>query len=157
MVFTREFLADFAVDLPWHHYPAVTTLGDDDKQKLTALVMERGALFKPNFKGLYKVLEGNERLALAKIKKAKCVDAAYAAGVRLDAPAADQLEFVTTGNPEVVIRRKRGNLFMPANPSAFQKIKGDEAQACAGIALSMAFPPRLVVVRAPDGAWQVAY
>lgn len=47
------------------------------------------------------MLAGNERSDLAKIKKAKCVDAAYAAGVRLDAPTADQLEFVTTGNPEV--------------------------------------------------------
>ena len=88
------------------------------------------------------MLEGNERIDLAKIKKAKCVDAAYAAGVRLDAPTADQLEFVTTGNPEVVIRRKGGNLFMPADPSAFQKIKNDEAQMCAGSALSTAFPIR---------------
>jgi len=82
------------------------------------------------------VLAGNERIDLAKIKKAKCVDVAYAAGVRLDAPTADQLEFVTTGNPEVVIRRKGGNLFMPADPSAFQKIKGDETQMCAGIAIA---------------------
>lgn len=120
--------------------------------------MERGVAFKPDFLGVYKALEGVKRLALDKIKEAKCVDAAYAAGLRLDAPAADELEFLTTGNPEVLVRRKGGKLlFLPSNPDALAQVEGEEAQMCAGIALSMAFPPKLIVVRAPDGVWSVAY
>ena len=56
-----------------------------------------------------------------------------------------------------VIRRKGGVLFKPADLGAFEKIEGQEAQMCAGIALSMVFPPQMVVVKSPDGAWQVVY
>jgi hypothetical protein len=46
---------------------------------------------------------------------------------------------------------------VPADPSAFGKIAGDDAQMCAGIALSLAFPPELAAVREPDGTWRVVY
>jgi hypothetical protein len=157
MVFERAIDADFASDVPWHHYPAVRALDDDDKRKMTALVMARGAVFAPDFKGFYAMLASNERVDVAKLKDTKCVEAAYAAGVRLDAPKADQLDFVMTGNPEVVIRRLGDHLFKPADPAAFGKIEDEETQMCAGIALSIAFPPQLVVVRDPDGTWRVAY
>jgi hypothetical protein len=149
--------ASFAPDVAWHHYPPITTLADADKQKLAALVMARTDAFQPDFAGVYRVLEGDRRLDVAKIKEAKCVEAAYAAGVRLDAPKADELEYVTSNQPEVVVRRKGRHLFAPADASAFAKIQGEEQQMCAGIALSLAFPPKLVAVRAPDGAWKVVY
>ena len=36
VVFEREFVADFAKDMPWHHFPAVASLGYYDRQKLGA-------------------------------------------------------------------------------------------------------------------------
>ncbi len=157
LVFEHEVNADFVRDAAWHHYPPVTALGDDDKQKLAVLVAARGEIFTPDFAGVYRLLESDERLDLPKIKQAKCVEKAYAAGVRLDAPTAAQLEFVTTGNPEVIIRRQGGHLFVPADRSVFGKIEGEEMQMCAGIALSVAFPSKLAVVRDPDGAWRAVY
>jgi hypothetical protein len=79
------------------------------------------------------------------------LDKAYAAGVRIVAPA--QIEFATTGNPEVVVQGHDGPLFEP-DRLAFGRIKGDEMKMCAGLALSLAFPPRLIVVRKPDGSWE---
>jgi hypothetical protein len=157
IVMAHTISADFAPDVPWHHYPSVTTLSDDDKQKLAALVLARVGVFKPDFADMYRLLEGDQRLDVAKIKEAKCVEAAYAAGVRLDAPTAEQLEYVVTNNPEVVVRRKGRHLYAPADASAFGKIEGEEKQMCAGIALSLAFPPRLTAVRDPDGKWRVVY
>jgi hypothetical protein len=157
LVLEHEVHADFVPDAAWHHYPPVTSLADDDKKKLAAMVLARADVFQPDFAGVYRLLASDERLDLAKIKAAKCVDAAYAAGVRLDAPTADQLEFVTTGNPEVVIRRKGGKLFVPADPSVFGKIEGEDTQMCAGIALSLAFPPKIAVVKNPDGTWVAVY
>lgn len=135
----------------------MTSVADDDKKKLAAVVLARADAFKPDFAELYRLLASDERLDLPKIKAAKCIDAAYAAGVRVDAPTADQLEFITTGNPEVVIRRKGGKLFAPADPSVFGKIEGEDTQMCAGIALSLAFPPKIAVVKKPDGTWVAVY
>jgi hypothetical protein len=153
----REFVADFAADLPWHHYPAVTALGDDDRTRLAALVRARMEVFKPNFAAAYKALESAKGVNIAEVRKAKCLDAAYAAGVRISAAAPDQLEFQTTGNPEVVVKSRKGELYPVADKKTFDRIKGDEVQMCAGIVLSMLFPQRLVVVRNPSGEWQVAY
>src|SRR5262249_48145183 len=156
VVFEHEFSADFATDRPWHHYPPVTAIGDEDKQKLAALVSERAVWFKPDFAPLYKALAANPELDIAEARKKKCLDAAYSAGLRMAAPAAGELEFVTTGEPEVVVRRKNGPLFAP-DPTAFAKIKGEEMQMCAEMLLAAAYPPRLVAVRMPSGAWEVVY
>ena len=158
VVFEREFTADFAADRPWHHYPAVTALSDADRSALADLLQKRVEWFKPGFAALYKSLEdrGVERERIAKVRKAKCLDAAYGAGVRMSAPPPGELEFVTTGNPEVVVRRKGRELFT-LDPKAFERIKGDEMQMCAGMTLSMVYAPQLVVVRTPGGAWEVAY
>jgi hypothetical protein len=157
VVMEREFVADFATDLPWHHYASVTTLNDDDKKRLAGLVRARMDVFKPNFAGAYKLLQENKNVQLAEVQKAKCLDAAYAAGVRIAPTAVEQLDFVTTGNPEVVVRSKKGELYPVADVKSFDKIKGNETQMCAGMVLSMLFPPRLVAVRAPSGEWQVVY
>ena len=62
VVFEREFPADFALDLPWHHYPAVTSLTEEDKQKIAALLKTRAGWFKPDFAALYK-RAGGKRIA----------------------------------------------------------------------------------------------
>jgi hypothetical protein len=152
----REFDGDFATDRPWHHQPPVTALSDEDRQRLAALVEERTKWFAPDFAGIYRALEGREGLEVESVRKAKCLDAAYAAGVRLAPPPAADLDFVLTGGPEIVVRRKRGPLFDP-DRKAFEKIKDDETQMCAGMALSVVYPPRLVAVRGASGAWEIAY
>ncbi len=153
----RQFDAPFASEHPWHRAAAVTSLSDADRQELAKLVKARADSFKPNFDGIYAALQGNPQIRVDDIRKMKCLDKAWAAGVRIDAPAADQLEATLTGNAEVVLRRTNGDLFRPADPAKFEKIKGEDARACAGFALFAAFPPRLVVVRNPGGAWEVVY
>jgi hypothetical protein len=157
VMFQREFVADFAVDLPWHHYPPVTSLSDEDKRSLALLVKKRAEAFKPGFADIYALLGKDPHVKLDELKKAKCLDQAYAAGIRVAAPAVNQLAFAMTGNPEVVVNRKDGAALYPFDEKSFERIKGDEAQMCAAMALSMAFPPRLVVVRSPSGTWEVAY
>ena len=157
VVFEREFAADFAADLPWHHYPPVTKLDDQDKQRLAAFVRERANAFKPDFAGVYRLLKGIAGISVPEIQKSKCLNKAYAAGVRISAPSADQIEFTLTGNPEVVVQRKGGELYAQADPTALERIKGDEQQMCAGVAMSVAYPPNLVVVRMPSGDWESVY
>jgi hypothetical protein len=157
VVFEREFVADFAADLPWHHYPPVTTLSNEDKQRIATLINERAKAFKPNFGEVYRLLEGKENIQLAEIRKAKCLDKAYAVGIRVGAPPPDQLEFVTTGNAEVVVQRRGGDLYSLGAPEQLERLKGDELQMCVGMTLFMTYPPRLAVVRTPSGDWQVVY
>ncbi len=157
VVFEREFQADFAADLPWHHYPAVTALNEADRQALALLVAERASAFQPDFAKLYAILEGNEDLDLAQVKELKCLDQAYAAGARIGAASVEQLEYVTTGNPEVIIHAKESDLFFPADITAFERIEDEDVQMCVGMVLTMIYPPRLVAVRTPSGAWEVAY
>lgn len=157
VVFEREFQADFAEDLPWHHYPAVKALTDDDRKELTQLIARRLEAFRPDFSGVYALLEGQEGLDLAAIREARCIETAYEVGLRLVSAPAAEIEFIATGNPEVVLRAKSGTLFLPEDMSVFEKIEDEDMQMCAGIALSVAFPQRLVVVRSPAGAWEVVY
>jgi len=157
IVFERDFNADFAVDRPWHHYPAVTVLSDADKQQLAAVVAARASGFKPGFVDTYKMLEGQEGIDLAAVKKSKCLDSAYAVGVRVTAPSADQFDYALTGNPEVVVGRKGGALFDDGKPGLYGKIKGDDNQMCAGMIISVSYPPRLSFVRTPAGSWEVVY
>ncbi|NVN93081.1 MAG: hypothetical protein HXX11_21140 [Desulfuromonadales bacterium] len=157
VIFEREFIADFASDLPWHHYPPVTALSDKDRQELASLVKERAMTFKPNFGGAYQILKNNRNIILADVKKLKCLDKAYAAGVRIIAQPPEKLDFVITGNPEVVVQGKMGELFKPLDPKLFDSITDDTVQMCAGMILSVLYPPRFVVVRSPSGTWEVAY
>lgn len=156
VIFEREFTADFALDLPWHHYPPVTSLTEEDKQKIAALLKTRAEWFQPDFAGLYKALEENESLKVDDVRKAQCLEAVYKAGVRLTPPAAGELNFTTTGGPEVVVTKKTGTLF-GLDEKTFAPIKDEETQMCAGIALSMIYPGKLMAVRKPDGAWDIVY
>ena len=155
--FEREFVADFAADLPWHHYPPVTTLSDEDKKVLAKLVQERVEIFKPNFAGAYQILKSKWDINPAEIQGARCLDKGYAAGVRVAAHPSDQLDFVVTGNPEVVIQGKAGSLYYPLDPKAFDRIEGDDVQMCVVMVFSILYPPRLVVVHDATGKWAVVY
>jgi len=156
VVFEKEFAGDFAADLPWHKYPSVASLSDEDKQKLAALVKERADAFKPKFEAIYRILGTKPEVQVAEIRKIGCLEKAHAAGVRVPVPATSELEFATTGSAAVVVARKAGWLY-PFDEKTFARVKGEQVQMCAGIALSIAYPPRLVVARAPDGRWEVVY
>ncbi len=154
VVFEREFTADFALDLPWHHYPPVAALAEEDKQKIAALLKTRAEWFQPDFAGLYKALEENESLKVDDVRRAQCLEAVYKAGVRLTAPPVGELVFTTTGGPAVVVTKKTGTLF-GLDEKTFDQIKDEETQMCAGIALSLVYPGKLIAVRNPDGIWEI--
>ncbi|MBL8474189.1 MAG: hypothetical protein KF778_15780 [Rhodocyclaceae bacterium] len=155
VVLEREFMADFATERPWHKYPPVTQLSDADRQTLMQMVSERAASFKPDFSAVYSQLAGVENLRVDEVKKLKCLDKAYAAGVRIKVAAADQVDIVVTGNPEVVVQAKTGQLFGPTDPRSFERIKDSKVQMCAGFTLAALYPQRMLVVRTPAGKWEV--
>lgn len=157
LVMEHEFQADFASDLPWHHYPAMSGLAATDRSALLALVTDRVQAFQPGFAKLYALLKGREGIDPAKVSGSKCLDQAYQAGARIAAPPPEGIEFVLTGGPEVVIRAKTGMLFAPADTSVFERIKDEEVQMCVGAVLSAVYPPHLVAVRSPSGIWEIVY
>lgn len=157
VAFEREFIADFATDLPWHHYPPVTALSDADRKSLAALVKQREEAYKPNFAVAYQILGKVPGIQLAEVKKLKCLDKGYAAGLRFTAGTPDQLDFVLTGNPEIVLRGKTGDLYHPVDAKALTRIKGEDMQMCVRMILGAIFPPRLAVVRNPSGKWEIVY
>lgn len=161
VVFEREFVADFATDQPWHHFPPVTALTDADRQDLAALVAARAAAFKPDFSTLYRVLETattpGMQLDPDGIRKAKILDTGYKAGLRVASPAADTLDFVLTGNPEVLIRSKTGRPLFQIDPKAFRRIKGEELQMGLAMVLGVLYPRQLVAVRDAAGKWTAVY
>lgn len=156
LVLERDFDAPFASDRPWHHYPAVTALGDEDRSTLVELVHTRGAGFQPDFAWIYAVLATNPGLQHEEIRKMKCLDAAYAAGVRVAAVPAAEVEFDLVG-PEVLLRGRKGSLYDFGDRKAFARIEGDDIRMCAEVVLSLAFPPRMAMVRNPAGEWEIAY
>lgn len=153
LVMEREFQADFAPEQPWHAYPPVTSLSEEDRQKILALVAERASWFAPDFAGIYGALARNEDIPVAKLREARCLDKVYAAGVRIGPPKAGTFDVVTTGGPAVVVQSK-GEMLYDVDRAALEKVKDEDVQMCAGIALAAVYQPRLVVVRAPDGTWQ---
>ncbi len=148
--------ADFALDLPWHHYPAVTSLTDEDKQKIAVLLKARAEWFQPDFAKVYKAIEDNESLKVDDVRRARCLEAVYKLGVRVSAPPAGELEFTTTNGPEVMVTRKSGSLF-GLNEKTFAPVKDEEMQMCAGMALSVIYPARLMVVHKPGDVWEIVY
>jgi hypothetical protein len=40
---------------------------------------------------------------------------------------------------------------------SFAAIKDEDTQMCAGMALSVIYPGKLVVVRKPEGRWEIVY
>lgn len=156
VAFEREFTADFAQDLPWHHYPAVTSLTEEDKQKIGALLKERADWFQPDFSKLYKALEENESLKVEDVRQAQCLEAVYKAGVRVKAPEAGELNFTTTDGPAVTVTKKEGSLF-GLDEKTFAAIKDEDTQMCAGMAMSTIYPMKLIAVKKPDGNWEIVF
>jgi hypothetical protein len=156
VVFERQFTADFAKDLPWHHQPAVTSVTDAEKEQIAAFVKERAEWFKPDFAKVYEALANRPQVKVAEVKKLKCLDTAYKAGVRVVAAPPDEIEIVTTGQPEVVVRGKSGQIY-GGEAAAFEKIKDENAQMCAGIVLGVLYPSKLAMIRTSAGGWEVAY
>jgi hypothetical protein len=154
ITFEREFTADFAQDLPWHHYPPVTSLSEEDKQKIAALLKQRAEWFKPDFAPLYKALEENESLKVDDVRKAGCLETVYKAGVRVAAPDAADLTFLTTDGPAVVVTKRSGALF-GLDEKTFAPIKDEDTQMCAGMAMAMVYPAKVITVRKPDGNWEI--
>ncbi len=157
VVFEREFAAEFADDLPWHHYPPVTLLSDADRKSLAALVKQREKAFKPDFAAAYRILGKVPHISLDEVRKAKCLDKGHAAGVRFVAVRPEQLDFIITGNPEVVVRGREGDLYHPVDPKAFERIGDEDLRMCVHLVLDTLFPPRLAAVRTPSGQWEVVY
>ncbi len=153
VVFEHEFTADFALDLPWHHYPAVTAVNEEDKAKIVALLKKRADWFQPDFAGVYKAIEDNESFKAEDVRKAHCLEEAYKAGVRIPAPTAGDLDFLLTSGPEVVVSRKGTSLF-GLDEKSLAAIKDEEAQMCAGMVLATVYPQRMGFVRKPDGTWE---
>jgi hypothetical protein len=154
VVFERDFTAVLARDIPWHKYTARTSLTEEDKQKIATQHKEREEWFKPDFGALYKALEDNESLKVEDVRRAQCLEAAYKAGVRVQAPEAGELNFTTTGGPAVVVTKKEGPLF-GLDEKTFAPIKDEDTQMCAGMALSAIYPAKLIAVKRPEGKWEI--
>ncbi|MEI7639053.1 MAG: hypothetical protein WCJ37_17215 [Syntrophus sp. (in: bacteria)] len=136
----------------------MTKLSDADKKSLGIFVKEREKAFSPDFAAAYQMIENKQGIDLAEIKKTKCLEIGYASGVRVASHPTDQLDYITTGNPEVVIQGKTDSLYYPLNPESFDRIKDENVQMCLNIVFfSILYPPRLVVVRGASGKWEVVY
>ncbi|HYC56248.1 MAG TPA: hypothetical protein VEL28_15035 [Candidatus Binatia bacterium] len=155
VVLEKEFVADFAEDQPWHHYPQVGSVSEEDMKLLAALVARRLELYQPDFTALYAFLKQVPAVDAGAIRSARCLDKAHAAGVRMAAADASTLRFSTTGGAAVVIEAGKDGLYAPTDRDAFEKIKDEEAAMCASVALYVTFPPRLIVVKSPKGSWEV--
>lgn len=153
--FERNFNAPFGVPRPWHSYPPVGELSEDDRQQILRIVQSRVDAFKPDFSALYRLLADTDGIDAAKVRKAACLDKGYAAGIRLVAVPPGEIDLRTTGGPEVVVAARKGELFRPADFKPFERIRGEELQMCIGLSLQAAYPPRLIVVKPPSGRWEV--
>jgi hypothetical protein len=150
----HELQLDFVTDRPWHHYPAVTALSDDDRARIVALLAERAGWFRPDFAGAYRVLAGDPQVDVARVRRAQCLEAAWKAGVRVRPPDPATLELATTGSAAVMVRG-RGETLYDVDRGDLGTIRDEAMQMCAGVTLSHLYPARLVVVRTPDGAWEM--
>ena len=157
LVMERSFTADFAADLPWHHYAPVTALSNEDKGRLLALLKARADAFKPKFDPVYALLGAVDGIDVAQMRKAHCPDKAYSAGMRVGPPAADQVEFVLTGHPEVLMQAKGESLYAVDMELLQKRIKDEKTQFCAGAVLSAVYGPRAAAVHEPGGDWKIVY
>jgi len=156
VVFEREFTADFAPDQPWHHYPPVTTLSAEDKKSLALLVKQREEALKPDFTVAYQILGRVPNLEVTEIKKIRLLEKCNELGIRIAALPSDQLDFVITGNPEVVVRGKGAELFHAVDQTALSRL-GESDQMAVMMVFSVLFPQRIVAVRTPSGKWEAVY
>ena len=153
-VFEREFQADFAIDRPWHRYPPVKDLSEADRQQIRTVVAQRLDALQPDFKVLYEWLERNG-FKVAEIRKQKILEQIRASGLRIRVADAARLEFVLGSGPAVMVKGTGGApVYRPQNPQVLSKIADKGEQDFAMSILPQVFPARLLVARAPSGAWE---
>ena len=111
-------------------------------------------MVRARLRGIYTALAGNEGIEVAQVRAAKCLDAVYAAGVRIGPPKAGTYDITTTGSAAVVVQSK-GEMLYDINRAAFDKVTDEDVQMCAGMVLGTIYQ-RLIAVRTPDGTWQGA-
>ncbi|MBI1394494.1 MAG: hypothetical protein GC151_00830 [Betaproteobacteria bacterium] len=155
--FTHEFDAEFAPDQPWHHYPPVASVTEEDRRSLLELVKARARTFAPDFSDLYALLVAGHRVDVDEVRKSGCLETVYDAGLRIAPADARDFDVGFTGNAEVILRSRNGGLFHPEDPTVFSRVTDTAVQKCAGLVLFASFPPRLAAVRSPDGGWRIVY
>lgn len=159
----KAFQAPFAKVEPWHAAPAVTTLTPQDRALILELLRQRAALFSPDFEAAYRFLGSLSKdrgitLDMPEVRRLGCLEAGYAAGMRVAAPADADLKLITTGSP-VVVARGTGEFLMrfpdqPGMAERYQALPNDQG-FCLAITFNMLFPKRMLLVKGLDGQWQI--
>jgi hypothetical protein len=159
----QAFQAPFAKVELWHAAPAVTTLTPADRAAIQELIRRRAALFSPDFEAAYRFLAGLPKdrgisLDIPEIRRLRCLEAGYATGIRVAAPAEADLNLVTTNSP-VVVARGEGEFLMsfpnePGMAERYEALPNDKG-FCFAVSFNMLFPKRLLLVKGVDGQWQI--
>ncbi len=159
----KAFQAPFAKVEPWHAAPAVTTLTPADRAAILELIRQRAALFSPDFEAAYRFLGSFPKdqgitLDMPEVRRLGCLEAGYATGMRVAAPAEADLRLVTTNSP-VVVARGTGEFLMsfPSQPGMAERYEAlpNDKGFCLVISFNMLFPKRLLLVKGVDGQWQI--
>jgi hypothetical protein len=161
--FEHRFEAPFARLEPWHDAPPIQALEPADRAAIQALLARRAALFAPDFSAAYAYLaalptDRGLRLDVPAMRRERCLERGHAAGVRLLAPAPDQVRLITTGSPVVVARGAGPSLFPLANrPGSEARLAAlpDDVGLCVAVATGVLSPPQLLLVKGPDGQWRL--
>lgn len=159
----KAFQAPFAKVEPWHAAPPITTLTPADRAVILELLHRRAALFSPNFEAAYRFLGSLPKdqgitLDMPEVRRLGCLEAGYAAGMRVAAPADADLKLITTGSP-VVVARGTGEFLMnfPNQPGMAERYGAlpNDKGFCLAITFNMLFPKQLLLVKGVDGRWQI--
>lgn len=163
VTFEHRFEAPFASAEPWHDAPPIQALEPADRTVILALLARRAALFSPDFSAAYAYLaalpsDRGLRLDVPAMRRERCLERGHAAGVRLLAPAPDQVRLITTGSPVVVARGAGPSLFPLANlPGSEARLAAlpDDVGLCVAVVTGVLSPPQLLLVKGPHGQWRV--
>ncbi|WP_259723757.1 hypothetical protein [Synechococcus sp. CS-1332] len=166
VTFEHRFEAPFARVEPWHSDSPIQALEAADRAAILGVLAGRAALFSPDFApdftSAYASLaalptDRGLRFDLPAMRGERCLERGHAAGVRLAAPALDQVRLITTGSPVVVARGVGPSLFRPANlPGTEARLAAlpEDAGFCFAVATGVLFPPQLLLVKGPGGQWR---
>lgn len=132
--------------------PAVTTLTAADRAVILELPHQRAALFSPNFEAAYRFLGSLPKdqgitLDVPEVRRLGCLEAGYAAGMRVAAPADADLKLITTGSPVVVARGASEFLMNFPNQLGMAERYGalpNDKGFCLAVTFNMLFPKRTI-------------
>ncbi len=161
--FEHRFEAPFARVEPWHSDPPVVTLEPADRAAIQGLLARRAALFAPDFSAAYAYLaalptDRGLRLDVPAMRRERCLERGHDAGVRVLAPAPDQVRLITTDSPVVVARGGGPSLFPLANlPGSEARLAAlpDDVGLCVAVVTGVLSPSQLLLVKGPDGQWRL--